>query len=96
MEGKSIGEEQEACDGMANRVSALMFQTLGELVARLAVLRASVQPCTISSKHIDTKGCRAACRFAYTRSQNNTEERRTCRREDFLPDAMQQAPQTLC
>lgn len=57
MEGKSIGEEQEACDGMANRVSALMFQTLGELVACLAVLRASVQPCTVSSKHIDTKGC---------------------------------------
>jgi len=24
-EGKSIGKEQEACDGMANRVSALMF-----------------------------------------------------------------------
>lgn len=55
-EGKSIGKEQEACDGMANRVSALMFQTLGELVAWLAVLRASAQPCTISSKHIHTKG----------------------------------------
>lgn len=50
-EGKSIGKEQEACDGMANRVSALMFQMLGELVAWLAVLRASAQPCTISSKH---------------------------------------------
>jgi len=49
-EGKSIGNEQEACDGMANRVSALMFQMLGELIAWLAALRPSAQPCTISSK----------------------------------------------
>lgn len=47
-EGKSIGSEEEACDGMANRVSALMFQTPGELLAWPAALRASVQPCTIS------------------------------------------------
>lgn len=31
---------------MANQVSALMFQMLGELIAWLVVLRASVQPCT--------------------------------------------------
>lgn len=67
-EGKSIGKKQEACDGMANRVSALMFQMLGELVAWLVVLRASVQPCTISSKRIHTKGSRAACRFTHIHS----------------------------
>lgn len=39
-EGKSISKKQEACDGMANRVSALMFQMLGEIVC-LAVLRSS-------------------------------------------------------
>lgn len=67
-EGKSISKEQEACDGMANRVSALMFQMLGELVAWLAVLRASVQPCTISSKHIHTKGSCVACRLIHIHS----------------------------
>lgn len=72
-EGKSIGKEQEACDGMANRVSALMFQMLGELVAWFAVLRASVQPCTISSKH--TKGSCVACRFTHIRSLKHTKEK---------------------
>lgn len=43
-EGKSISKKQEACDGMANRVSALMFQMLGEIVVCLAVLRSSAQP----------------------------------------------------
>lgn len=31
---------------MANRVCALMFQTLGELAARTALLGALAQPCT--------------------------------------------------
>ena len=42
-EGKSIGKEQEACDGMANRVSALMFQTLGELLAASCSLQRGPQ-----------------------------------------------------
>lgn len=71
-EGKSIRKEQEACDGMANRVSALIFQMLGELVAWLAILRASVQPCTISSKHIHTKGSCVACRLTHMHSFKQT------------------------
>lgn len=67
-EGKSIGKKQEACDGMANQVSALMFQMLGELVAWLVVLRASVQPYTISNKHIHTRGSCIACRFTHIHS----------------------------
>lgn len=67
-EGKSIRKKQEACDGMANQVSALMFQMLGELVAWLVVLRASVQPYTISSKHIHTRGSCIACRFTHIHS----------------------------
>lgn len=74
-EEKSIGKEQEACDGMANRVSALMFQMLGEPVAWLAVLRASAQPCTISSKHIHTKGSCVAFRFTHIHSLKHTKEK---------------------
>jgi len=40
---------------MANRIFTLMFQILGELIVCLAVLRASVQPCTISSKDLKQK-----------------------------------------
>ncbi len=74
-EEKSIGKEQEACDGMANRDSALMFQMMGEPVAWLAVLRASEQPCTISSKHISTKDNCVAFRFTHVHSLKHTKEK---------------------
>lgn len=62
--GKSISNKQDACDGMANRVSALMFQTLGELVVCLAVLRSTMQPLHKEQQTLgNKKTCSPACRF---------------------------------